>query len=96
MACFYLSFLFLGGSIAKGWLCMGPKWNAATVEEHKGDSEIESNKNKSLRSEKVLSKPKARRESPQVLNRETRDNFMGLETDSVISSPSEERRREDS
>lgn len=35
MACFYLSFLFLGGSIAKGWLCMGPKWNAATVEEHK-------------------------------------------------------------
>lgn len=57
---------------------------------------MESDKNESLRSEKVLSKPKARRESPQVLNKEIRDNSMDLETDSVISSSSEERRREDS
>lgn len=57
---------------------------------------MESDKKESLRSEKVLSKPKARRESPQVLNKEIRDNSMGLETDSVISSSSEERRREDS
>lgn len=96
MACFYLSFLFLWGSIAKGWVCMGPQWNAAVVQEHTGDSKMESVKNKSLRGERVLSKPKARRESPQVVNRERWDNFMGLETDSVISSPSEERRREDS
>lgn len=66
------------------------------LQEHAGDSGIKSVKNKSLRSERVLSKPKARRESPQVVYRERRDDFMGLETDSVIRSPSEESRREDS
>lgn len=47
------------------------------VQEHTGDSEIKTIKNKSLRSKNVLSKPKARRESPQVVNRETQGNFMG-------------------